>query len=99
MVQEAVRVVNVTLSDDAIEPRTVLVPADYPVKFIVCNTGAGQHQLTAEGIPDFSIDVLPGQTRMVTFTFVSVGRFALLSKFDDDSQHGLRGELIIQTLI
>ncbi|HUX88788.1 MAG TPA: cupredoxin domain-containing protein [Chloroflexota bacterium] len=99
MVQEAVRVVNVTLTDNAIEPRTILVPADFPIRFVVRNTGACQHQLAAEGIPEFSIDVLPGQTRMVTFTFVSLGQFPLVSKFDDDAQHGLRGELIIQTLI
>ncbi|HLH71751.1 MAG TPA: cupredoxin domain-containing protein [Chloroflexota bacterium] len=99
MVQEAVRVVNVTLTDNAIEPREILVPADYPIKFVVRNLGACRHQLTAEGIPDFSIDVLPGQTRMETFTFTNVGRFLLESKTDSDAQHGLRGELIIQTFI
>ena len=99
MAQPAVRVVNVTLSDNAIEPRTIMAPANYPIQFVVRNTGSCKHQLVSPSIPGFSIDVLPGQTCVDTFTFVNVGTFEVLSCDDDDAQHGLRGELVIETFL
>jgi heme/copper-type cytochrome/quinol oxidase subunit 2 len=98
MVQEAVRVVNITLTDNSIEPRVVEVPANYPIKFVVRNAGACRHQYALPGIPEFSIDVLPGQTATETFTFVNVGRFEVVSNEDEDQKHGLRGELIVEAL-
>jgi heme/copper-type cytochrome/quinol oxidase subunit 2 len=98
MVQEAVRVVSVTLTDNSIEPRTVRVPANYPIKFVVHNAGACRHQYAVPGIPDFSIDVLPGQTTTEVFTFVNVGHFEVVSNENEDQKHGLRGELIVEAL-
>lgn len=98
MVQEAVRVVNVTLTDNSIEPRVVEIPANYPIKFVVRNAGASRHQYAAPGIPGFSVDVLPGQTTIETFTFVNVGRFEVVSNEDEDQKHGLRAELIVEAL-
>lgn len=98
MVQEVVRVVNITLTDNSIEPRVVEVPANYPIKFVVHNAGACRHQYTAPGIPEFGIDVLPGQTATETFTFVNVGRFEIVSNEDEDQKHGLRGELVVEAL-
>lgn len=98
MAQPAVRTINVTLEDHGIEPRIVRVPANYPIRFVVHNAGACSHQYAAPAIPGFSIDVLPGQTTTETFTFVNVGRFEVVSNDDDDQQHGLRGELIVEAL-
>ncbi len=98
MAQQAVRVVNVTLSDNAIEPRIVSVPANYPIKFVVQNGGSCPHQYAVPAIPDFSIDALPGQTASMVFTFLNVGRFEVVSNDDDDQAHGLRGELIVEAL-
>lgn len=98
MVQEAVRVVNVTLTDNSIEPRVVMVPANYPIKFVVRNAGSCPHQFAVPAVPGFSIDVLPGQTTTETFTFVNVGQFEVVSNDDDDQKHGLRGELIVEAL-
>jgi hypothetical protein len=47
----------------------------------------------------YSVDVLPGQTRDVVWTFVDVGRFEMVSRYDDDERRGLKGELIVETLI
>lgn len=98
MVQEAVRTINLTLTDHAIEPRVVRVPANYPIKFVVSNQGACPHQYAVPSIPGFSIDVLPGQTTTRIFTFVNVGQFQVVSNNDQDQEHGLRGELIVEAL-
>jgi len=98
VVQEAVRVVNVTLTDSAIEPRSIAVPANYPIKFVVRNAGSCPHQFAVPAIADFSVDVLPGQTNTATMTFVNVGRFEIVSNNDDDRLRGLRGELIVEAL-
>lgn len=98
MAQPAVRVVNITLNDNAIEPRVVRVPANYPIKFVVYNGGARAHQYAVPAVPDFSIDVLPGQTATSTFTFLNVGEFPAVSNDDDDQARGLRGELIVEAL-
>ena len=76
-----------------------LVPANNPIQFVVRNTGSCKHQLVSPSIPGFSIDVLHGQTCVDTFTFVNVGTFEVLSCDDDDAQHGLRGELVIETFL
>ncbi len=98
MVQPAVRRVRVVLSDVGMEPHEIMVPANYPIRFDVENLGEKTHQFA---IPhaEYSIDVLPGQTRSVVWTFVDVGRFQIVSRYNDDEQHGLRGELIVETLI
>jgi len=98
MAQQAVRVINVTLTDNSMEPRVVRVPANYPIKFVVRNDGACRHQYAVPAVPGFSIDVLPGQTTTDVFTFVNVGQFQAVSNDDDDQQHGLRGELIVEAL-
>ncbi|MGH2461405.1 MAG: cupredoxin domain-containing protein [Chloroflexota bacterium] len=98
MAQPAVRVVNVTLSDNGLEPRVVRVPANYPIKFVVENVGSRRHQYAAQAIPDFSIDVLPGQTSSCIFTFLNVGEFEAVSNDDDDQAHGLRGKLVVEVL-
>ena len=98
MAQPAIRSVRVTLSDNGMEPHEIQVPANYPIRFSVDNIGAQIHQLM---IPQarYSVDVLPGQTRDVVWTFVDVGRFEMVSRYDDDERRGLKGELIVETLI
>jgi uncharacterized cupredoxin-like copper-binding protein len=98
MVQPAVRTIKVTLSDNAIEPHLIEVPADYPIRFSISNVGSTRHEFA---IPheDYSVDLLPGQSTDVTWTFVDVGRFEVVSRDDDDREHGLRGEIEVQTLM
>jgi len=96
--QQAVRTVNITLSNNAIEPRVVRVPANYPIKFVVRNAGSCRHQYAVPAVPGFSIDVLPGQTTIEIFTFINVGTFLVVSNDDEDQKHGLRGELIVEAL-
>ncbi len=98
MVQPAVRTIRVTLSDQAIEPHLIQVPANYPIKFVVENRGGSTHQFA---IPraGYSVDVLPGQTCEVTWTFVDVGRFEVVSAADRDRQRGLKGELVVETFL
>lgn len=99
MAQPAVRVVRVTLTDNAIEPRQIYIPSNYPIRFVVENKGGREHQFA---IPQaqYSLDnILPGQTREVIWTFVNVGHYEIVSCFDQDQSHGLRAELIIDALL
>jgi heme/copper-type cytochrome/quinol oxidase subunit 2 len=98
MAQPAVRTIRVSLTDHAIEPREIQVPANYPITFVVENTGSRKHELA---VPDagYSVDVLPGQTCAVTWTFVDVGEFQTVSRDDEDQRHGLKGKLLVETLI
>jgi heme/copper-type cytochrome/quinol oxidase subunit 2 len=98
MVQPAVRTIRVTLTDHAIEPNAILVPANYPIKFVVENSGSRNHEFA---IPQagYSVDVLPGQIWDVTWTFIDFGEFEIVSRDDDDATHGLKGKLTVRTLI
>ena len=99
MVQPAVRVVRVTLTDNSIEPREIYVPANYPIRFVVENKGGNEHQLA---IPRarYSLDnILPGQTRDVTWTFVDVGQFDVVSNNDHDQENGMRAVLNVENLL
>jgi heme/copper-type cytochrome/quinol oxidase subunit 2 len=95
--QPAIRTVRVRLTDTAIEPNVVQVPADYPIRFIVTNAGSNNHQL-AFPHAQYAVDVLPGQTSQAVWTFVDVGEFDMCSLDDDDAQRGLKGRIIIETL-
>jgi heme/copper-type cytochrome/quinol oxidase subunit 2 len=96
--QPTVRTVRVTLSDQAIEPNEVLVPANYPVHFEIRNVGSRKHQFA---IPHahYQVDLLPGQTVDVDWTLVDVGNFPIVSYDADDAQRGLRATLVVQTLM
>ncbi len=96
--QPAVRTVPVSLSDNAIDPSQILIPANYPIRFVVSNVGSKRHNLT---IPHayYAVDLLPGQSREVIWTFVDVGTFPMFSDDDDDAVRGLRGELVVDSLI
>jgi heme/copper-type cytochrome/quinol oxidase subunit 2 len=99
MAQPAVRTVDVTLTDDRIEPRQIWVPANYPVRFVVENKGGRSHQFMIPSRGYGIQEVLPGQTREAVFTFVDVGTFEIVSCDDDDQTHGLRAELVVQNLL
>ena len=99
MVQPAVRVVRVTLTDNAIEPREIYVPANYPIRFVVENKGGKEHQLAIPAAR-YSLDnIIPGQTQTATWTFVDVGRFEILSDYDCDKENGMRALLIVENLL
>ncbi|HEX5415597.1 MAG TPA: cupredoxin domain-containing protein [Chloroflexota bacterium] len=99
MVQPAVRVVRVTLTDNAIEPREIYVPANYPIRFSVQNQGGTERQFA---IPHakYSLDnILPGQTREATWTFVDVGQFEMVSRNNCDQENGVKAVLIVENLL
>src|SRR5258708_17195197 len=98
MVKPAIRSVRGIRSDDSLEPHEIDVPANYPIRFNVQNVGSQVHQFMIPA-EDYSVDVLPGQTCDVVWTFVNVGRFEIVSRYDDDVRHGLKGELFVETLI
>jgi len=62
------------------------------------NVGSRQHELAIphEG---YSVDLLPGQTCDVTWTFVGVGNFDIVSRDDDDAARGLKGQLTVEAVI
>lgn len=96
MVERAARVIDVILSDNAIQPRTIRIPASWPIRFVVHNVGSYPHQFAVPAIPELSIDVRPGQTVLETFIFANAGRFEVVSNHDDDQRRGLRGELVVE---
>jgi uncharacterized cupredoxin-like copper-binding protein len=98
MVQPAIRTIRVTLTDDAIEPRSIMVPADFPIRFVITNAGSREHEFA---IPheDYSADLLPGETREVTWTLVGEGTFEIVSRDDDDAAHGLKGKITVEAVI
>jgi|GEM_PF-4114219 len=99
MVQPAVRVMRVTLTDNAIEPREIFVPANSPIRFVVENQGSREHQFAIPGA-NYSLDkVIPGQTQTATWTFVDVGQFEVVSKNDRDQENGMRALLIVENLL
>jgi heme/copper-type cytochrome/quinol oxidase subunit 2 len=97
MAQPAVRSVRVSLGDDGMEPHEIQIPANYPIRFEITNSGSNPHEFAIPAA-SYAIDVLPGQTSTVVWTFVDVGRFQIVSRDGDDERHGLRGELIVESL-
>lgn len=94
--EQAVKTIDVRVTESGMEPRTITIPPNYPIRFVIQNATSQNQQFRIPAC-DYGIDqILPGQTREVTWTFVNVGRFEIVSGSGNAAGAGPRGELVIQ---
>jgi hypothetical protein len=98
MVQPAVKVLNIAITPQGLEPRTVAAPVNEPIRFVVENRTGSFYQFAIPAA-DYRIDnILPGQTREATFTFVDVGTLEIDCRPPNAAQPTFHGQLTLQAL-
>lgn len=98
MVQPAVKVLDVTIDERGMEPRTFYVPGNEPVRFVVHNRTGRRYEFAIPSANYQINDVLPGQTQEATFTFVNVGTFDVVCRSAEGAQNTFNGQLVVQVL-
>ncbi|ACM05290.1 cupredoxin domain-containing protein [Thermomicrobium roseum] len=91
--------VAITLTEFTITPASITVPLGEPVTFVVTNAGGAQHNLVVElesrGIEQrlFATNLLPGETRRVTFTFDASGNWEMYCPVGNHRALGMQGTI------
>ena len=98
MAQPAVKVLDVAIDERNLEPRTFYVPGNEPVQFVVHNRTARRYEFVIPQANYQIADILPGQTKEATFTFVNVGTFDVICRCAEGAQYNFTGQLIVQVL-
>lgn len=98
MVQPSVKVINLAITSQGLEPRTLAVPGNEPVRFVVQNRTGNKYQFAIPAANYRIDDILPGQTREATFTFVNVGTFEIDCRPPSANEPTFHGQLMVQVL-
>lgn len=98
MVQPAVKVLNVTINEQGVDPQTLYAPGNEPIRFVVQNRTGRPYEFAIPAADYRIADVPPGQTRDATFTFVNVGTFDVVCRPTGGSGPTLQGHLVVQVL-
>lgn len=98
MVQPAVKVINLSITDQGLEPKQLFAPGNEPIRFVVQNRTARKYQFAIPSGNYRINDILPGETKEATFTFVNVGHFEVFCRPPEGSEPTFRGDLDVQVL-
>jgi len=90
--------VTITLTEFTTTPASITVPLGEPVTFVVTNAGGAQHNLVGLescGIEQrlFATNLLPGETRRVTFTFDASGNWEMYCPVGNHRALGMQGTI------
>ncbi len=91
--------VSLTLKEFMITPSKATVQQGQSVRFSVTNAGTEQHNFTVELEKQkiesklFNTNLMPGETRMVEFTFPAAGEWEMYCPLEDHKARGMKGDL------